>query len=143
MDRFDIVNQLKDFASSKGWHFIYGSTEYANADKHAYAVDEMVLVCELSLNPKYAEGGGLDAMEYSGLIMLGRKCEATTRSKLDETMQQKHDRRLRDLWEALTMSLGAFACSNSLSISANGGEQLINFFATNIDFVKYNVTFTD
>ena len=103
MDRFDIVSALRTFATSKGWHFIYGSDEYASADWHEYLTDEIVMVCDVVPLPKFGpHGGSVQDVTYSGLVMLGRKFEATTTASLDETMLQKHDRRLKDLWARLS-----------------------------------------
>ena len=144
MDRFDIVSAFRTFATSKGWHFIYGSDEYASVDWHEYLTDELVLVCDIVPLPKFGvHGGSVQDVTYSGLIMLGRKFEADTTASLDETMLQKHDRRLKDLWTLLSNNIGVMACSNGLTISVGGSVNLINFYSTNIDFVKFDVTFTE
>ena len=144
MDRFDIVSALRTFATSKGWHFIYGSDEYASTDWHEYLTDEIVMVCDIVPLPKFGtQGGAVQDVTYSGLIMLGRKFEATTTASLDETMLQKHDRRLKDLWALLSNNIGVMACSNRLTIEVNNPANLINFYSQNIDFVKLDVVFTE
>lgn len=144
MDRFDIVSALRTFATSKGWHFIYGSDEYASADWHEYLTDEIVMVCDIVPLPKFStQGGAVQDVTYSGLVMLGRKFEATTTASLDETMLQKHDRRLKDLWALLSNNIGVMACNNRLTIEVNNPANLINFYSQNIDFVKLDVVFTE
>ena len=144
MDRFDIVSALRTFATSKGWHFIYGSDEYASTDWHEYLTDEIVMVCDIVPLPKFGtHGGDVQDVTYSGLVMLGRKFEATTTASLDETMLQKHDRRLKDLWALLSNNIGVMACSNRLTIEVNNPANLINFYSQNIDFVKLDVIFTE
>ena len=144
MDRFDIVSALRTFATSKGWHFIYGSDEYASADWHEYLNDEIVMVCDIVPLPKFStQGGAVQDVTYSGLVMLGRKFEATTSASLDETMLQKHDRRLKDLWALLSNNIGVMACNNRLTIEVNNPANLINFYSQNIDFVKLDVVFTE
>lgn len=144
MDRFDIVSALRTFATSKGWHFIYGSDEYASADWHEYLTDEIVMVCDIVPLPKFStQGGAVQDVTYSGLVMLGRKFEATTSASLDETMLQKHDRRLKDLWALLSNNIGVMACNNRLTIEVNNPANLINFYSQNIDFVKLDVVFTE
>ena len=144
MDRFDIVSALRTFATSKGWHFIYGSDEYASTDWHEYLIDEIVMVCDIVPLPKFGtHGGAVQDVTYSGLVMLGRKFEATTTASLDETMLQKHDRRLKDLWALLSNNIGVMACSNRLTIEVNNPANLINFYSQNIDFVKLDVIFTE
>lgn len=144
MDRFDIVSALRTFATSKGWHFIYGSDEYASADWHEYLTDEIVMVCDIVPLPKFGtQAGAVQDVSYSGLVMLGRKFEATTTASLDETMLQKHDRRLKDLWALLSNNIGVMACTNRLTIEVNNPANLINFYSQNIDFVKLDVIFTE
>ena len=144
MDRFDLINELRTFATSRGWHFIFGSNEYASADFHNYAVDELVLVCDITPLAQFSEyGGAVQSVSYSGVVMLGRKFEAETCASLDETMLQKHDNRLKDLWTILSNNIGVVACSNGLALSVSNPANLINFYSTNIDFVKYDVTFTE
>ena len=144
MVRFDIVSALRTFATSNGWHFIYGSDEYASADWHEYLTDEIVMVCDIVPLPKFSEqGGAVQDVTYSGLIMLGRKFEATTTASLDETMLQKHDRRLKDLWALLSNNIGVMACSNGLTIEVSNPVNLINFYSQNIDFVKLDVIFSE
>lgn len=144
MDRFDIVSALRTFATNKGWHFIFGSDEYASLDQHDYLVDENVFVCEITPLPIFGlHGGAVQDVTYSGIVMLGRKFELTTTASLDENMLQKYDNRLKDLWTLLANNIGVFACSNRLSIEVSNPANLINFYSTNIDFVKLDVKFSE
>ncbi len=144
MVRFDIISALRTFATSKGWHFIFGSDESASTDWHEYLTDEIVMVCDIVPTPIFrTHGGAVQDVFYTGIIMLGRKFEATTTASLDETMLQKHDRRLKDLWTLLSNNVGVIACSNGLTIEVSGAANLINFYSSNIDFVKLDVKFTE
>ena len=146
MVRFDIVGALRTLAATKGWHFILGENntyEYASADQHEYQVDELVLVCSLNPIPNFSIGGAIQGVRYDGFLMLGRKFEATTMAELDETMIQKHDNRLLDLWTILCNEVGVFACSNRLDVSINSSATLPNMLSTNIDFVYLGLNFTE
>lgn len=141
VNQFDIVGAFRDYATAKGWKFLYGYNEYINASSDFYDSGELVLAVELIISPNLSvHGGGVESVDFNGTIMLGRKFEETTIASLDETMIQKHDRRLAELWETLTLGIGDFACSNQYEISLTGGQPLINFTMHNIDFVKYNIS---
>jgi hypothetical protein len=99
------------------------------------------------------QGGAIDVINFSGIVMLGRKFESTfsdplvppiietptTTASLDETMIQKHDRRLAELWELLTVEISNMACEKGFTIRLSNGIPLINFTMHNIDFVKYSI----
>jgi len=160
INRYDIVGAFRDVATAKGWHFIYGYNDYINADFHHYDVDEVVLVCEMTLQPILEnQGGAVASVNFSGIVMLGRKFDSIyenqipegetdpvpvlvgqTEANLDESMLQKHDRRLAELWELLTDELSNMACEDGYTISLSNGVPLINFTQHNIDFVKYNIS---
>lgn len=152
INRFDIVGAFRDLATDNGWRFIYGIDEYASVDFDAYAPGELVLVCEATINPNLSRmGGALEGINFTGNVMLGRKFESdgelvpsiTTMASLDETMIQKHDRRLADLWQLLTDALSEMSCTKQFEVTLAGGIPLINFLSQNIDYVRYNFSITD
>lgn len=154
VNQYDIVGAMRTLATSKNWKFLYGYDEYINASDDFYAGNECVLACEMTINPVIEEqGGAISAVNFSGTVMLGRKFESifsdpdeppvvetkTTTASLDETMIQKHDRRLAELWELLTNAISEMACDNGWVIRLSNGQPLINFTMHNIDFVKYSI----
>jgi hypothetical protein len=140
VNRFDIVGAFRDLATAKGWKFLYGYDQYINAQDDFYDTGELVLACEMTINPVLEpQGGAIDTVNFSGIVMLGRKFEAVTTASLDESMIQKHDRRLAELWELLTSELSNMACSNGFTIRLSNGIPLINFTMHDIDFVKYSI----
>ena len=144
MDRFDIVSALRTFATSKGWHFVFGNAEYVNTNRHDYLVDECVLFCYISPqweNSKH--GGAVQNVSYRGWIMFGRKFESDTHANLDETYEQKFDNRLLFLVETIANQMGVFACQNQLELSMTNTEWAINTFSDNIDFVQSDVIFSE
>ena len=99
MNRGDIVGALKTFATSKGWHFIFGNDEYVSSDRHDYEAWEVVLTCLFQPPiPKFNEYSNVvQEYTYTGSIMIGRKFEIATGVTLNETMGEKYDNRLLEL----------------------------------------------
>lgn len=158
MTRGDIVGALKSYATTKGWHFIFGTDEYISADRHDYFPNEIVLTClfnpPIPVFEQYSSA--IQSYSYTGTIMIGRKFEliteivddepiviADTMAELDETMGQKYDRRMLELSTIAVNEMAAFACSNQLQLTITSSEFLQNIMSENLDFVLYNVTFTE
>jgi len=148
----DIRQALKDFCTIKDIVFLYGRTDYVNAVEHwtEYVPDKLVMVADFEIGLKYYHSLPVGAT-YSGIIMLGRKSEikevlpipdppaepetVQTECSLDETYDQKYDRRLTELLELVTEYIGEFACGNDLTVQNVTLSPEINKFDTNIDFV--------
>lgn len=141
MEQFNIIGALRDYCTANDWHFIYGSNDYINADYHSYKDDELVLVCEFNPTTIFNNYGLVDEIRYNGILMLGRKFETNTHSRLDETMLQKFDNRILELWQLLTNMISSFSCDNRLTVAYANGQLLINMTHNNIDFVSYNIQF--
>jgi hypothetical protein len=62
-------------------------------------------------------------------------------ASLDETSQQKYDRRLSELTLELALAAHDFACTNGYKVQFSPMEYEVNLFATNIDFVVCEITF--
>lgn len=143
---FDIVSKLRNFAEAtpREWLFIYGNDQYANASDTLKDIkaNQLVLVADLNVSPTYEPEGSIRDVTFAGGIMLGQKREDTTESSLDETMEQKYDRRLSDLTEALFIAMGDFSCSNGLSITQVNARYDINKYDENLDFIAATITFT-
>ena len=153
---FDIIGQLRTFCTVKGWRFIYGNDQYANAELtyRDMGPNDIVMIADLNVSPLFGPGGGIQGVNYSGGIMLGRKREQDTydletdpipditESSLDETMEQKYDRRLKDLMTILFSGLAEFSCENDYDITQLNGRVDINRFDENLDFVAATVTFS-
>jgi len=146
INRYDIVNLFRDYAIEQGWLFCYGGTEYASAMNapQSIDIDQLVLAMEWRVKPMTAtELGGIETIQHNCTFMLGRKFEAATMAQLDETMQQKHDRRLAYLCETLVNMIDNVACENRLSATFGDGFPLPNMWANNIDFFSFTVTLND
>lgn len=142
MDLFSLVDALRSYCTNHNWHFIYGNDAYTNAqaDNKKYNPGDLIMVADFSVSPVYA-GGRVIECQYQGVIMLGRKNEAQTKSTLDETPIQKYDRRLKDLTLLLANACGDIACSNELEITSANFKMDMNKFDLNADFVAGSITF--
>ena len=143
MVQFDLIGQLNTSAKSKGWHFIYGNNHYVNYEatiKKIYAGD-FLLTADFSCVP-IIKNGLVTEITYTGLIMLGVSMDDNgQKANLDETMQQKYDRRLLELMQTLANYIGEFACLNELDVNITNMRLDINRTDTNIDFIVAELSF--
>jgi hypothetical protein len=147
MDNFALLSTLKDYADTKGWHFLSGNNFYQNyeASQNEYDPGDLVLAVDMDAAPIYSPGGKISSISYTGVIALGRKVDETpvldeTRSTLDETFWQKYTRRLEELMSLLSTALAEFACDNQLELSGVRFRLDLNKFDTNIDFIVGSLT---
>jgi hypothetical protein len=143
LDNFDLIGALRTYATSLGWRFIYGDNFFKNyeASKLSLTVGTLILGADPFIaRPKFTKAGKIESITYQGLIMLGRKYEASTKANLDETMIQKYDRRLKELMGTLSTNLLTFACNNKLEITSAQFELSINSLDETVDFVIASVT---
>ena len=142
MDKFDLIGQLNRATLAKDWHFIYGNNFYINyeASQKKYFPNDLVLTADFTSQPTI-KNALVTEIRYNGIIMLGEKeNDSGYKASLDETMQQKYNRRLLRLMTLLTDFIGQFACDNELDITVNNFRVDINRFDTNIDFVVMELT---
>ena len=142
MDNFALIGTLKDYADSKGWAFLSGSNAFRNYEstRNNYNTNQLILGVNFTARPTIVNGH-ITEIRYPGLIFLGRKFEASTFSKLDETFIQKYNNRLKDLMGLLSNAVIDFACTNELDIEGLILDYELNQFDANLDFVGGNITF--
>lgn len=144
MDQFDIIGALEAHALASNWLFTYGVDNYYKSAQSIgeYAPGKLIMIADFRATPTI-KNGRVTSVSYNCLVMLGRKFDADgLTASLDETCDQKYDRRLKELMQLLAGALATVACGNSLEI--NAGEMIVNInqFAENIDFAAApNVTF--
>jgi hypothetical protein len=150
MTRFDLVGSLNTYAASKGWHFLYGTAFYQNIEAdETYLNGELILGADFNARPTYGKAMGITEIQYSGILLLGRKFDNDgttgqsdgTPTSLDESMHQKYTRRLLSLMTSLDLAIKAIACANELSVIGCEFKMDINKFDTNIDFIAATITF--
>jgi hypothetical protein len=149
MDQFDLVGALRTFAESNSWVFLYGDGFMRNykATKSTIKDGQLILGADPFIaRPTYTQAGKIESITYSGLVMLGTKFDlddddkVVSKSSLDETLEQKYDRRLLVLMNMLSINLASFACDHELTISSTQFELEINKLDENIDFVVCSIT---
>lgn len=153
MDFFGLVDAIRDYCEEEGIFFIYGNDAYANAlaDANLYAANDLILIADFSCVPTIT-GGQVVSIRYSGLISLGMKTESVTtgtapntvttitESTLDETPEQKYDRRLKYLSTQLASLIGELSCDNELEVSGLNFKFDLNKLDLNADFVATPIT---
>ena len=143
MQFFELISELEAYAVSKGYFFISGGEAYHNAlsDQNVFADYEKIMLVDFPNARPTMVNGRITNTRYSGAILLGQKREAATMSSLDETFQQKYDRRLKDLGQILGIDIGAFTCAQELTPESISMAMEINQLDLNVDFVMAEVTF--
>jgi len=143
MEQFDIISQLEDAATAKGWKFAFGLDRWSHniAVQQEYELGELVLITDVRVQPTHV-GVKYSSIKYTCLLMLGAKFDNDgLSSTLDETDLQKYDRRLKVLMQNLANFIGEFSCSNELDIAPYTIELGVNVFDPNMDFAITNATF--
>lgn len=137
MEAFGLIDKLYEYSLANDWVFLNGDNFYANIDADTeMKADQLVLWVEINASPAYGIGNRLNQINYTGLIALGyHKDLDETESSLDESFNQKYNRRLKDLLQTLSDAVSNVSCANNLQIISANMVYDINKFDTNIDFV--------
>ncbi len=144
MEQFDIINELRTYALIQGWRFIFALDDFeTNAVMIRDMADgEHVLVAGFNYSPTI-KNRKITQIEYNGILSLGRKFDLDGQAAiLDETHEQKHDRRLKELAQMLTECAANVGCSGNLNVNVGAVELEPNKFDENIDFASaFNIQF--
>jgi len=154
MQSFDILEKLRTYCVNEGIIFIPSISEsYVNSviDWNKYEKNDLIMFALFNAVHVF-DNAKLVEIAYTGVIGLGRKCESEliededgeytveTESNLDETPEQKYDRRLKYLANKLTQILSEIACENQYEIRNCNMRLEINKFDLNADFVACDIT---
>lgn len=154
MQSFDILEKLRTYCVNEGIIFIPSISEaYVNSviDWNEYENNDLIMFALFNAVHVF-DNSKLVEIAYTGVIGLGRKCESElieddngdytveTESNLDETPEQKYDRRLKYLANKLTEILSEIACENQYEIRNCNMRLEINKFDLNADFVACDIT---
>ena len=154
MQSFDILEKLRTYCVNEGIIFIPSISEsYVNSviDWNEYKNNDLIMFALFNAVHVF-DNSKLIEIAYTGVIGLGRKCESEliedeggdytveTESNLDETPEQKYDRRLKYLANKLTQILSEIACENQYEIRNCNMRLEINKFDLNADFVACDIT---
>ena len=154
MQSFDILEKLRTYCINESIIFIPSISEsYVNSviDWNEYENNNLIMFALFNAVHVF-DNSKLVEIAYTGVIGLGRKCESElieddngkytveTESNLDETPEQKYDRRLKYLANKLTEILSTIACENQYEIRNCNMRLEINKFDLNADFVACDIT---
>jgi hypothetical protein len=141
--KLNLIGILRDYCNREHLYFIPGPDAYRNAimDQSIYAANDLILVCDLQFSPVFGENS-LNDVQYNGTIALGRKREIASVATLDETFEQKYDRRLMELSNLLTELLLSLQCEHNFVIDSAQMSYALNEYDLNADFVSAEIQMT-
>lgn len=143
--KLNLIGILRDYCDREHLYFIPGPASYRNAimDQSIYSANDLILVCDLQFSPAFGENS-LNEVQYNGTIALGRKREVPSASvsSLDETFEQKYDRRLMELSNLLTELLLLLQCEYNFVIDSAQMSYSLNEYDLNADFVSAEIQIT-
>lgn len=139
----DLVSKFKTAAQSLDYIWIYGARAFINYDIHSSEITIGTII--LAVFPmrdtaiQIPHGNRINRFSTSTTIWIGRKFEATTLSELDETYEQKHDRRLFELKELLVEYIETGLCGSDIELKSFIMSEQINQTDENIDFIAADI----
>ena len=148
MEDFNLIDILRTYCETASIYFIPGTSAYINAvaDETVYENNELLLIADFTISPVIVNGR-VSETSYTGVMSLGRKREESetspsieTESSLDETYEQKYDRRLKELSSLLVYIISKVGCENDFDILNVTLRYDINQFDLNADFVAATLT---
>lgn len=163
MEYFGLIDKMKEYCETQNHVFIAGGNDYkayrnSLLDDNEYANGQLIVFAGFEMIPTLSMNQ-LNGLKYTGVVGVGRKCEEKTIteddidteeneelkeytvSNLDETYQQKYDRRLKSLATQLFIFCQLMACNNNLEITSMTMGEKINQYDLNADFVECQITF--
>ena len=142
MENFGIIDVLRTKCADLEYAFLYGEDAYRSFLANGKGVEDYsrVLLAEFTAAPTRVNSV-IQKVTYSGYLALGQKKETTTISSIDEFPIQKYDRRLKYLTTLLSDFIGALACENDLTVTAENYRFELNKHNLSADYVACEITF--
>lgn len=144
---FDPVKLFQDIATANNLGFAYGRKDFQNwAMTREEKLDDFEVILGLMPFEEYAnmDNGSVSDWEASTIFWVGRKFDIgeITFSSMDETEQQKYDRRLKYLRGYIDTILGNL-CDDAFVevIGRPHVSRELNKFDENVDCVLCEITF--
>lgn len=147
----DIVGKFKTQATTLGYTLIYGARAFLNYDLQGKDLTDGAVI--VALFPLIDTGIGLPhgnrvtRLSTSTTIWLGKKFDTDidgdptgVKSELDETYQQKYDRRLFDMKQLMLTYVNAILCGSNIELVSFRMSEQINQTDENIDFITCDIT---
>ena len=143
-----LVEIFTDYAASKGWRSAYvtlESKEWQTTQKDLTGGEYMMYVFPFNERAVMNKAGFISHWTASTKIWLGRKFDNTaptgTTSSIDETPEQKDERRMETIRAEIRAMIKALFCAGDYELTAAVMNVEFNVSNENLDFVIVDVTF--
>lgn len=145
----DVVSIFKTAATAAGYEFVYGQIDMQNQEltrSATLSAGKSVLLLLPFIETAEVDNSIIHRWSVSTEVWLGKKFDVSvatgTYSQLDETDEQKYDRRLKVLRSAMETYLKTIFCAdNGLELTNARMLRNINKFDENLDFISAEITF--
>lgn len=143
----DVKETIETLAGTLGYNFTYGTRQFINYgstlnDLKDGAINFMML--PESKRGIYEPGRiFIQSYEFTVQFQIARKWETgnATKSELDETYDQKYERRLKDMRTLGESFVKSFLCLNNGEPLSLTSSAEINSYAENFDQVNFELVF--
>jgi hypothetical protein len=146
----DTVALFTDYAASKGWRSAYvtlETKEWQTTAKDLTGGEYLLLIFPFSESAVMSKHGIVEYWKTSTRLWLGRKFDNTssvgTMSSIDETPEQKDERRMADIRTALKELVKDLFCDGDYEMLSGNMSLEFNVTNENIDVVVLDLTFKE
>jgi hypothetical protein len=144
----DLVKVFEDYATLKGWQFAYGTRQilnYETSHKDLELGDKLLLMFPFTESAQINTNlNVIGKWRFNTQIWLGQKFDVDgstgTYSELDETYEQKYERRLLGLRGTVREMFKDLLCVGGYEMINIQITREVNEFDENLDFVVVNLT---
>jgi hypothetical protein len=147
MERYGLIEELQLIAIANDWWCVVGSRNEANSAILQKYYDtkikdnQLLLWIDDSYTPNRGAAGKLESLPYIASInLLGKREDTGNESSLDETVEQKRARRIKEIAQILDSTINSFICANNLAITAETLTPVYNLFDLNLDGIAGAIT---
>lgn len=140
-----VVAEIRTLATNAGYEFSYGTAEYNNFDatQDDLQAKDLIYLAPVVDSGTY-DNGVLDTSGYSTVIGLGVKSDRdvdNTQANLDETYEQKYDRRLESMRTKLGAFIKSMGCEDNFTLTRHRIFEEINQLDENLDMMIAELQF--
>ena len=143
-----LVEIFTDYAATKGWKSAYvtlESKEWQTSQQNLTGGEYMMLIFPFNERVVMNSSGFIGYWLAATKIWLGRKFDNTattgTKSSIDETPEQKDERRMEAIRAEIRTMIKALFCAGDYELTAATMNVEFNVSNESMDFVIVDVTF--
>ena len=143
-----LVEIFTDYAATKGWKSAYvtlESKEWQTSQQNLTGGEYMMYVFPFTERVVMNKSGFISHWTASTKIWLGRKFDNTattgTKSSIDETPEQKDERRMQTIRTAIRLMIREVFCEGDYELTNANLSVEFNVSNESMDFVIVDVTF--